>query len=118
MGDRTPDEMVFTTLSKEGMPLIRYRTRDITTLDHGACDCGRTLARMSKARRRAPTTCSSSGCVNVFPSQIEAVLLNIRRNLPVLHDLRRPGRRAGHYGDRGESCAKVSSWTRSAATRR
>lgn len=68
-------ELVFTTLSKEGMPLIRYRTRDITALDYGECPCGRTGARIARIKGRSDDMLIIRG-VNVFPSQIESVLMS------------------------------------------
>ncbi len=69
-------ELVFTTLTKEGIPLIRYRTRDIVKLDYSICACGRTAPRMSKVRGRTDDMIIVRG-INVFPSQIEHVLLQI-----------------------------------------
>ena len=68
-------ELVFTALDKEAFPLIRYRTRDITTLTREKCSCGRTFIRMHKPMGRSDDMMIIRG-VNVFPSQIEAVLLN------------------------------------------
>ncbi len=68
-------ELVFTTLDKEAFPLIRYRTRDICTLTHEPCSCGRTHVRMTKLKGRSDDMLIIRG-VNVFPSQIETVLLN------------------------------------------
>lgn len=70
-------ELVFTTLTKEGLPLIRYRTRDITSLDYSPCACGRTLVRMQKCSGRTDDMLIIRG-VNLFPSQIEHVLLNLK----------------------------------------
>ena len=70
-------ELVFTCISKEALPLIRYRTRDIATLTREKCKCGRTLIRMSKPRGRSDDMLINRG-VNVFPSQIEEVLLNTK----------------------------------------
>ncbi len=67
-------ELVFTTLTKEGIPLIRYRTRDITTLDYTPCVCGRTMVRMGRILGRSDDMLIIRG-VNVFPSQIESLLL-------------------------------------------
>jgi len=67
-------ELVFTTITKEGQPLIRYRTRDLCTLDYKPCKCGRTHARMKKPAGRTDDMLIIRG-VNVFPSQIEEVLL-------------------------------------------
>jgi phenylacetate-CoA ligase len=74
-------ELVLTTLSKQAMPLIRYRTRDITALVPGACACGRTLRRMRRIGRRSDDMLIVRG-VNVFPSQIETVLLEFEGTLP------------------------------------
>jgi phenylacetate-CoA ligase len=70
-------ELVFTTLTKEALPVIRYRTGDITTLHAEACACGRTLVRMDKISGRTDDMIIVRG-VNVFPSQIEAVLLEVQ----------------------------------------
>lgn len=67
-------ELVITTLTKEAVPLLRYRTRDITSLNYAPCRCGRTLARMHRLRGRSDDMLIIRG-VNVFPSQIEAVLM-------------------------------------------
>jgi phenylacetate-CoA ligase len=69
-------ELVFTTITKEGIPLIRYRTRDLTRLIYDKCQCGRTLVRMQKCKGRSDDMLIIRG-VNVFPSQIETVLLQI-----------------------------------------
>lgn len=69
-------ELVITTISKEALPMIRYRTRDITSLDYSRCDCGRTLVRMKKTMGRSDDMLIIKG-VNVFPSQIEEVLIAI-----------------------------------------
>ncbi len=78
-GDAVPDgekgELVITTLTKEAIPLIRYRTRDITSLNKVPCRCGRTLARMSRISGRSDDMLIIRG-VNVFPQQIEAILLD------------------------------------------
>jgi phenylacetate-CoA ligase len=74
-------ELVFTTISKEAFPLIRYRTRDITTLNSAPCRCGRTHVRMDRVMGRSDDMLIIRG-VNVFPSQIEAVLLNIEGTEP------------------------------------
>jgi len=70
-------ELVITPITKEGLPLIRYRTKDITRLDTTPCDCGRTSARMAKITGRTDDMLIIGG-VNVFPSQIEGVLLGIK----------------------------------------
>lgn len=69
-------ELVLTSLTKQAFPMIRYRTRDITKLHYGTCDCGRTLARMEKTRGRSDDMLIIKG-VNVFPTQIEEVLFQI-----------------------------------------
>jgi len=69
-------ELVFTTINKFGMPLIRYRTRDVTTLDDTPCPCGRTHVRMKRVSGRSDDMLIIRG-VNVFPSQIETVLMQI-----------------------------------------
>ncbi len=68
-------ELVFTSITKEAFPLLRYRTRDICVLSREKCSCGRTLVKMSKPMGRSDDMMIIRG-VNVFPSQIEAVLLN------------------------------------------
>lgn len=69
-------ELVLTTLTKEAFPMIRYRTRDITSLDYSPCACGRTMVRMKKTMGRSDDMLIIKG-VNVFPSQIEEVLFAI-----------------------------------------
>lgn len=69
-------ELVITSLTKEALPIIRYRTRDITVINRQPCGCGRTLARIRKVSGRTDDMLIVSG-VNVFPSQIEDVLLKI-----------------------------------------
>lgn len=69
-------ELVFTTLTKEGMPVIRYRTRDLTHLIYDKCRCGRTMVRMARIMGRSDDMLIIRG-VNVFPSQIESVILEI-----------------------------------------
>ena len=68
-------ELVFTSLDKEAFPLMRYRTRDITSLSREKCPCGRTFVRMSRLKGRTDDMLIIRG-VNVFPSQIETVLIN------------------------------------------
>ena len=68
-------ELVLTTLTKEGLPLLRYRTRDMTTLDPTPCPCGRTHVRMGRVRGRSDDMLIIRG-VNVFPQQIESLLLD------------------------------------------
>ncbi len=74
--DGCPGELVITSITKEALPLIRYRTRDLTTLERTRCDCGRTLVRMLKVLGRSDDMVIIRG-VNVFPSMVESVLLNI-----------------------------------------
>lgn len=74
-------ELVFTTVTKEGLPILRYRTRDLTRLDYGKCRCGRTLVRMKKCLGRSDDMLIIRG-VNVFPSQIESVLLDMGETEP------------------------------------
>ncbi|MCX7714298.1 MAG: phenylacetate--CoA ligase [Clostridia bacterium] len=69
-------ELVFTTITKEGFPLIRYRTRDIASLNYEKCECGRSFVRMNKPQGRSDDMMIIRG-VNVFPSQIEEVLLRV-----------------------------------------
>jgi len=74
-------EIVFTTVTKEGLPLLRYRTRDLSSLNYDKCECGRTSVRMSKVTGRTDDMLIIRG-VNVFPSQIESVLLEIGETAP------------------------------------
>lgn len=75
LGEGEVGELVITTISKEGLPIIRYRTKDITSLSYEKCDCGRTTVRMSKIQGRSDDMLILGG-VNVFPSQIEEVLIS------------------------------------------
>ncbi len=74
-------ELVFTPATKEAMPLIRYRTRDLTRLHADKCECGRTLVRMEKCLGRSDDMLIIRG-VNVFPSQVESVLLEMSETKP------------------------------------
>lgn len=74
-------ELVFSTVTKEGMPILRYRTRDLTRLIYDKCNCGRTLVRMEKCMGRTDDMLIVRG-VNVFPSQIETVLLAMSETEP------------------------------------
>lgn len=74
-------ELIFTNLTKEAMPLIRYRTKDLTSMTREKCRCGRTLPRISKFKGRTDDMKVIRG-VNVFPTQIEAALLSIHGTLP------------------------------------
>ncbi len=69
-------ELVFTTLTKEGMPLLRYRTKDLTMLDDAVCECGRTSIRMGRIIGRSDDMLIIRG-INVFPSQVESVILEM-----------------------------------------
>jgi len=84
-GDVLPEgskgELVFTAIQREAMPLIRYRTRDMTTLRKERCGCGRTLIRMDKIYGRSDDMLIIGG-VNVFPSQIESLLLDVEEVEP------------------------------------
>ncbi|MEN6346341.1 MAG: phenylacetate--CoA ligase [Armatimonadia bacterium] len=84
-GEPVPDgeygELVFTCITKRCLPLIRYRTRDVSCLQHGVCSCGRTHPRMGRIRGRTDDMLIIRG-VNVFPSQIEHVLLGIEEAQP------------------------------------
>jgi len=74
-------ELVVTTLSKHAMPMLRYRTRDITAFVPGSCPCGRTLRRIKRISRRSDDMFIIRG-VNVFPSQVESALLAVEGALP------------------------------------
>jgi phenylacetate-CoA ligase len=74
MPDGQAGELVITTLTKQALPMLRYRTRDITRLDSGRCECGRTHARILRITGRNDDMLIIRG-VNVYPSQIEAVLV-------------------------------------------
>jgi phenylacetate-CoA ligase len=84
-GENLPDgsegELVLTTLSKSAMPMIRYRTRDITSIMTGECACGRTLRRIQRIGRRSDDMFIIRG-INVFPSQVEAALLAVEGAMP------------------------------------
>ena len=79
--DGEEGELVLTTLSKQAMPMIRYRTRDITMILPGQCECGRTLRRIGRIGRRSDDMLIIRG-VNIFPSQVESALLQIEGTLP------------------------------------
>ena len=74
-------ELVFTTLTKEGLPLIRYRTKDLTSITYEKCECGRTSARISRFKGRSDDMLIIRG-VNVFPSQVEAALIEVEEVTP------------------------------------
>lgn len=79
--DGVVGELVISTLTKEGIPLIRYRTKDLTSIDHTICECGRTTARIARFTGRSDDMLIIRG-VNVFPSQIEAALLEMGGTTP------------------------------------
>ncbi len=79
--DGEQGELVFTAITKEALPLIRYRTRDIATLTRKACSCGRTFVKMTKPCGRTDDMLIIRG-VNVFPSQVESVLLSLGQTAP------------------------------------
>ena len=79
--DGVAGELVISTLTKEGIPLIRYRTKDLTSIDHTPCECGRTTARIARFTGRSDDMLIIRG-VNVFPSQIEAALLEMGGTTP------------------------------------
>ena len=79
--DGTKGELVFTALTKEAFPMLRYRTRDICVLTRGKCKCGRTLVKMAKPMGRSDDMLIIRG-VNVFPSQIESVLMKMSNASP------------------------------------
>jgi phenylacetate-CoA ligase len=84
-------ELVFTSLTKEAFPILRYRTRDIASLDSAPCPCGRTTARMSRVVGRTDDMLIIRG-VNVFPSQVEEALLRVEGTAPhYLIEVDRPG---------------------------
>ncbi|MDR0913250.1 MAG: phenylacetate--CoA ligase [Methanobrevibacter sp.] len=76
LDDGQEGELVLTTLTKEGMPIIRFRTKDLTSINHEKCECGRTTARISRLNGRTDDMIKIRGVI-VFPSQIEAALLKI-----------------------------------------
>ncbi len=81
MPEGAEGELVLTTLSKQAMPLLRYRTRDITSFHAGQCDCGRTIRRIRRIGQRCDDMLIIRG-INVFPSQVESVLLAMEGTLP------------------------------------
>lgn len=81
VADGVTGELVISTLTKEGIPLIRYRTKDLTSMDHSPCQCGRTTARIARFTGRSDDMLIIRG-VNVFPSQIEAALLEMGGTTP------------------------------------
>ncbi len=91
VGPGEPGELVLTAITKEAMPLLRYRTRDIVTLSHSTCACGRTGVRMSRVVGRTDDMLIIRG-VNVFPSQVEEALLRVEGTAPhYVIEIDRPG---------------------------
>ncbi len=91
VADGEQGELVFTAVTKEAMPVIRYRSRDIASLDRSPCPCGRTTVRMSRVLGRTDDMLIVRG-VNVFPSQIEEALLRVEGTAPhYLIEVHRPG---------------------------
>ncbi len=89
--DGTLGELVFTSLTKEALPILRYRTRDLAILDRSPCPCGRTGVRMSRVKGRSDDMLIIRG-VNVFPSQVEEALLRVEGSAPhYLIEVSRPG---------------------------
>ena len=82
LGAGKTGELVFTTLTKTGMPLLRYRTKDLTSLIDGECECGRTNVRMTRILGRSDDMLIIRG-INVFPSQVESVILDMPEFEPV-----------------------------------
>ena len=81
VADGEVGELVFTTLTKEGIPLIRYRTKDLTSIVREKCECGRTSVRITRFKGRSDDMLIIRG-VNVFPSQVEAALINVEEVTP------------------------------------
>lgn len=81
LGDNEVGELVVTTLTRQGMPVLRYRTKDITKISYEKCECGRTHARMAKTMGRTDDMLIIKG-VNVFPTQIESVLVGTQHISP------------------------------------
>ena len=81
VADGETGELVFTTLTKQGLPLIRYRTKDLTSLSKETCKCGRTSVRISRFKGRSDDMLIIRG-VNVFPSQVEAALIDVEEVTP------------------------------------
>ena len=79
--DGEEGELVLTTLSKQAMPMIRYRTRDLTTIIPEPCSCGRTIRRIQRIGRRSDDMFIIRG-INVFPAQVETALLQVEGTLP------------------------------------
>ena len=135
--DGTPGELVFSTVTREALPLLRYRTGDIASLRHGTCVCGRTLVKMSKVTGRRDDMLVVRG-VNVYPSEVERVLLaepGICPDYLLVLDERQaaarliacceylttdtagpPARRRPRRGHRSGACRPRASWSPGSAT--
>ena len=81
LGPGVEGELVFSTITKQALPFIRYRTRDVSTLYYDKCKCGRTIVRMARVKRRTDDMLIIRG-VNLYPSQIEGILLEAEGTLP------------------------------------
>ena len=108
MPDGEEGELVLTTLSKQAMPIIRYRTHDITRVIPARCDCGRSIRRIARIARRSDDMLIIRG-VNVFPSQIEAALLKVEQTLPHYQIIVRREREMDEMEIRIEVTAEVLS---------
>ena len=106
--DGEEGELVLTTLSKQAMPILRYRTHDITRVLPGRCDCGRSIRRIARISRRSDDMLIIRG-VNVFPSQIEAALLKVEQTLPHYQIIVRREREMDEMEIRIEVTAEVFS---------
>ena len=99
-------ELVLTTLTKEALPMLRYRTRDITRLIEEPCACGRTHRRMMRMTGRSDDMLIIRG-VNVYPSQVEAFLVGLSRARAALSARAHPRGADGCHHDRGGACAPL-----------
>ncbi len=106
--DGEEGELVLTTLSKQAMPILRYRTHDITRVIPEQCDCGRSIRRIARISRRSDDMLIIRG-VNVFPSQIEAALLKVEQTLPHYQIIVRREREMDEMEIRIEVTAEVFS---------
>ncbi len=120
-GEPLPDgevgELVFTTLTKEALPLLRYRTGDLASLTREPCPCGRTFARMSRVLGRTDDMLIIRG-VNVFPSEIERALLAIPELAPhyqLVVERPGPSRRADGAGGAAGRRARAASGCRASS---
>src|SRR5262249_22860583 len=81
LGPGEEGELVFTTLTKEALPMLRYRTGDLSSLNASACECGRTTVRMARVRGRIDDMLIIRG-VNLYPSEVERILLRVPEVAP------------------------------------